>query len=323
VKTEFQITNSEFRTGERRSAASFFIRRAFTLVEVMMVMALLSLIVIALMGVFSSTQAAFRASVTQTDVLESGRAAMDLISGDLRAMTPSLGATNVFGSANNSVQLANNGQIPVNFYLYFNNPATPPLVQSLVASTQQRTNLVESFFVLSRNNQTWSGVGYVVDTLSTNGISPLYRFVPTDLPVRPTPMQLFTNFLASSALPVSQYNTNMHRLMDGVLGFRVRALDPNGVWLTNGYSFGFSNTLKNAAFFTPFYGEVGCYMFSNALPASVEIEMATLEDRALQRASTWPNNSAGQSNYLAQQAGRVHIFRQRVAVPNVDPAAYR
>ena len=64
-------------------------------------------------------------------------------------------------------------------------------------------------------------------------------------------------------------------------------------------------------------------MFSNTLPASVEIEMAALEDRALQRASTWPNNSAGQSNYLAQQAGRVHIFRQRVTVPNVDPAAYQ
>ena len=30
--------------------------------------------------------------------------------------------------------------------------------------------------------------------------------------------------------------------MDGVVGFRVRAFDPNGVWLTNGYSFGFSNT---------------------------------------------------------------------------------
>ena len=75
---------------------SFVIRCAFTLVEVMVVMALLSLIVIALMGVFSSTQAAFRASVTQTDVLEGGRAAMDLIAGDLRAMTPSLGADQCF-----------------------------------------------------------------------------------------------------------------------------------------------------------------------------------------------------------------------------------
>ena len=45
----------------------------------LVVMALLSLIVLALMAVFNSTQTAFRASVTQTDILEAGRAAMDLI----------------------------------------------------------------------------------------------------------------------------------------------------------------------------------------------------------------------------------------------------
>ena len=43
------------------------------------------------MAVFNSTQTAFRASVTQTDVLEGGRAAMDMIAGDLREMAPSLG----------------------------------------------------------------------------------------------------------------------------------------------------------------------------------------------------------------------------------------
>ena len=37
-------------------------------------LALLSLIVLALMTVFNSTQTAFRASLTQTDILESGRA---------------------------------------------------------------------------------------------------------------------------------------------------------------------------------------------------------------------------------------------------------
>ena len=56
-----------------------------------MVVVLLSFIVLALMAVFGSTQAAFRASVTQTDVLESGRAAMEMISDDLRAMSPAVG----------------------------------------------------------------------------------------------------------------------------------------------------------------------------------------------------------------------------------------
>jgi hypothetical protein len=288
----------------------------------MVVVALLSLIIVALMGVFSSTQTAFRASITQTDVLEGGRAAMDLIANDLRGASPSDGATNSLIFAGTSVSLANNGLIPVNIFLGANNNSTP-LVQSLVASSQQRTNVAEEFFILSRNNQTWSGVGYVVDTLSATGINPLFRFTPADLPARPTPAQLFTNFIANSVLPVSQSNTNMHRLLDGVIGLRVRAYDPNGVWLTNGYTFGTSNTLKNAAFFRPYLGEVGFYMFSNALPASVEIELATLEDRTLQRAGTWPNNTVAQSNYLAQQAGKLHVFRQRVTIPNLDPAAYR
>ena len=57
-------------------------------------LALLSLIVLALMAVFNSTQKAFRASLTQTDILESGRLAMGLITSDLEAMTPSLSPVN-------------------------------------------------------------------------------------------------------------------------------------------------------------------------------------------------------------------------------------
>ena len=52
-------------------------------------MVLLSLIVLALMAIFNSTQKAFRSGLTQTDILESGRLAMGLITSDLGAMTPS------------------------------------------------------------------------------------------------------------------------------------------------------------------------------------------------------------------------------------------
>ncbi len=56
------------------------------MVELLVTMTLLSLIVLALMAVFNSTQKAFRANVTQTDVLEGSRAAMDMIATDLRIM---------------------------------------------------------------------------------------------------------------------------------------------------------------------------------------------------------------------------------------------
>ena len=72
------------------------IEKGFSLVELLVVMTLLSLIVLALMAVFNSTQQAFRAGVTQTDVLEGSRAAVDLITADLRGLTPSGGMTNYF-----------------------------------------------------------------------------------------------------------------------------------------------------------------------------------------------------------------------------------
>ena len=65
------------------------------------------------------------------------------------------------------------------------------------------------------------------------------------------------------------------------------------------------------------------YMCSNTLPAAVEIQMGVLEDRILQRASSMPMGSVVQINYLAQQAGKLHLFRQRVNIPNVDPNGYQ
>ena len=278
----------------------------------MVVMVLLSLIVISLMAVFNSTQSAFRASVTQTDVLEGGRAAMDLITEDLRAMAPSGLTTNSDANANFWVR---------NYYGY------PPLLQSLVGVNNQntkRTNVLENFFILSRGNlngvPTWYGTGYAVLTNDPGGspLYPLYRF-SKNYPVAATGAVSnlfyvdFVNFL--NALPVG--TTNYSHLIDGVVGLRVYAFDPNGALINStGRSFG-TNVLLNVP------GGVGYYFYSNALPASVEIEMATLEDRTLQRAGTWPNGSTAQINYLAQQSGKVHVFRQRVTIPNVDPSVYQ
>jgi type II secretory pathway pseudopilin PulG len=275
-------------------------RGAFTLVEVLVVMVLLSLIVLALMAVFASTQNAFRASVTQTDVLEGGRAAMDLVVEDLKKMSPSLDVSN--GTVN----------CAVNFYAAVTS-SPGPLVQALVASGQSRTNILEKFFILSRDNQTWTGTGYVVDTSSSSVINPLYRFSISTNVAASSPAALFNIF-------ITNITANMSHLLDGVVDFRVRAFDANGAWLNNSYTnvnnFEALNSISG-------YGETGFYMFSNTLPASVEIQMATLEDRTLQRASTWPVNSLAQSNYLAQQSGKVHVFRQRVSIPNFDPSAYK
>ena len=80
-------------------------RRAagFSLIEVLVVITLLAIIVLSLMEVFNSTQRAFRAGVTQTDVLESSRAAVELISSDLRGMAPAAGVSNSITQGTNIV----------------------------------------------------------------------------------------------------------------------------------------------------------------------------------------------------------------------------
>jgi hypothetical protein len=98
--------------------------------------------------------------------------------------------------------------------------------------------------------------------------------------------------------------------------------------MTNNYVYGSGPAAtNNNVWFLPVnsgsgFGETGFYMYSNTLPAAVEIEMASLEDRTLQRASVWPNNSPAQTAYLGRQAGNVHVFRQRVTIPNASANAY-
>jgi type II secretory pathway pseudopilin PulG len=291
---------------------------AFTLVEVLVVFVLLSLIVLALMAVFNTTQNAFRASVTQADILETGRAAMDMMTADLRTMTPSDGVFNTTNGVVNFYAGTSAYQPPVCAY-------QPPLIQPMIGSinSSQRTNVLENIFILSRGNAngvpTWYGTGYaVVATNATGSLYSLYRFATNHAVAAVDPAFLFQNDFVNFLQSV----TNGSHLMDGVLSLTVKAYDLNGIWLTNGFGNLTNLTVKNTWFSPPAWGQVGLAMFSNTLPASVEIEMGVLEDRALQRAESIPVATV-QSNYLVQQAGKVHVFRQRVSIPNFDPSAYQ
>jgi len=288
--------------------------KGFSLVEVLVVVSLLSLIVLVLMAVFGSTQRAFRAAVTQTDVLEGSRAAMEMMTLDLRTLSPSGGVSN--GPVNLSV-LANSSY----------SAAYAPLLQNLPGSTLQRTNLLNYFFVLSRQNTKWIGIGYVVDHTNSTDLYPLYRFYG-ETNIQSSPLTLYNNFF--NAVQFSQW-TNMSHLIDGVVQLTVRAQDPNGRWINDGWVNGnyhpYTNALNTTLYYPPNfgygYGEAQLYMFSNTVPAAVELEVGVLEDRALARAESLPHGSAAQLNFLAQQAGVVHLFRQRVNIPNVDPTAYQ
>lgn len=285
--------------------------RGFSLLEVLVVVSLLSLIVLALMEVFSSTQRAFRASVTQADVLEGSRAAVDLITSDLRGMTP---AGSAAGMATGN---------PVNFFVFANYNYYTPLAQSLPGSSVTRTNLLNYFFALSRQNTKWIGVGYIVDSSSASPLYPLYRFY-AETNTATSPRALYDMF--ANQINLAQF-TNMSHIIDGVAHLTVRAQDPSGNWIYSGYS-----NVLNTQFYSPFtapsgpngYGEAQLFMFSNTVPAAVELELGVLEDQTLARAESLPTSPVDRRTpYLQSQAGTVHVFRQRVTIPNVDRTAYQ
>jgi hypothetical protein len=267
------------------------------------VVVLMALIVLALMAVFSSTQAAFRASITQTDVLEGGRSVMGLIKSDLEPMTPSfLNET-------------------TNFYAVVSTGFTQPLT----GSSASRANVMEDVFFITRENQTWKGIGYFVrSNLSVSGMvgtpGVLYRFETnnsvTQFARNPGAMFATYDQARMGAMGVNPTN-GVSRILDGVMDFRMRAFDNNGFWVT-------TNRVNIVATTNTAFAEVAWYGFySNALPASVEVELGVLEDRALQRVESLGGSFQGQTNYLAQQAGKVHLFRQRIPIRNVDPSAYQ
>jgi hypothetical protein len=287
-------------------------------VELLLVMTLLSLIVFALMAVFNSTQKAFRASITQTDVLEGSRAAMELIASDLRGLTPSGGISN----APDSLPPDPHPYPPVNFFVVANSQTGyEPLPQSLPGGSAQRTNLLNTFFVLGRENTKWTGVGYVVDATNTTTLYPLYRFY-AETNVIYSPWTLYNLF--ATEIANSQW-TNMSHVIDGVVQLTVRAYDPQGRWINGNLSIPNYTNALNTRFLPPFPligGEAQFFMFSNMVPASVELNLGVMEDRTLDRAESIANATA-RWGYLTNQVGRVHLFRQRVTIPNVDPTAYQ
>lgn len=305
---------------ERKKVSAFspqpsaFVCSAFTLVEVLVVVVLMSFIVLALMAVFNGTQTAFRASLTQSDVLEGGRSVMGMIKNDLEGMTPSDGIS-IVTPGNNYLDG------PVNFAVYIYDTFTiNPLVQSLTGSGNQRTNVQEWFFILTRQNTTWTGVGYKVDLNSSNYFFPLYRYsMSTNVSAPYGPKGLFADFGATP----TYFTNNISHLIDGVVDLRVRAYDPQGRWINGTWTNAAAGSHNILPAVYPTFGEPApLYMLSNALPASVEIELGVLEDRVIQRAESISDPTV-RSNYLAQQAGQVHVFRQRVWIRNVDPSAYQ
>ena len=266
---------------------------AFTVVELMVAVSVLSLIVVVLYNIFDNTQRAMRSNAAQVDVMEGGRAAVELISRDLEQMTE-LGLAGA-----------------TNFYV---DSWSPPFLQSLPSPTNVisvRTNFQQELFFTSRFNKQGSGIGYrIVPAL---GVGSLYRYVDAVPAAFLTPNLLSSNFFRFAN---TNYPAVFQRVTDGVVHFRVTAFDSLGrpiepyeprVNWTNRYAAVFVTNELHATW--------PRYVFTNsAVPASVEIELGILEPYILERYRSMTNNRSVATKYLARQAARVHLFQQRIPV---------
>lgn len=297
----------------------------------MVVVVLLAVIVIGLTAMFGQVQRAFRAGMTQTDVLEAGRMATEMISRELEQVTPGYGFNPSFVNTPNAplgpnvlVQLGNS------------------FVQPLIATQYPRTNIQDDLFFITHENQTWRGIGYFVRSNENLTVPPvlfgavgtLYRFEmeQTAAQFSQAPDLMFDYFEVTRGF-LAPHNgiipTNYSKIMDGVIALKVRTYDRTNNWFTPdllGYvATNYTMITNGNVVLTPLAlveGEVGKTAFySNAVPAFVDFELAIVEPHTYERYKSIPVLTA-QTNYLAQQVGRVHVFRQRVAIRNVDPAAY-
>lgn len=264
-------------------------RSGFTIIEMMVGVSLMAVIVFALYNMFNQTQKALRSNVTQVDVLESGRAAVEMISRELEQV----GACNLGQGINLYA-----GLIPV---------ATPVVqTEADAPGVPLRTNVLQELFFLTPMTNVWIGTGYRVMN-AESGVGTLHRFTVATNATRLT----FTNLTRAFAdAPL----TNFHRVADGIIHLRILAFDEVGLPITYNSTNRYPSASEQISRI-PGVRETRLTFTSNALPAYLELELGVLEPNTLVRYNALRDGPPGAAaRFLQQRASKVHLFRQRIPV---------
>jgi hypothetical protein len=289
---------------------------AFSLIELLLAITIMTVIVGALYGIFHHTQRALRANVTQTDVLEGGRSVADLLTRSFSQIVPS--------------------DVPAGVNLMFRPSAGyDPRVQSLMIGGETRTNVLFELYCLTRYDREYECTLYkVLD--ATNGVGTLAR-ISTNIPSWNLNTATLAEAFATLLDPKLLYPSNSWRwvaLAEGVLHFRVDAFDGDGYPLTREFGARMTNrTLyPNVAVYTNLVtgtnvyflynvvlqpgttrpGETESAYLNSALPTTLEIELGLLEPKALDQLRAFAPGSTFAEKFLTSKAAQVHLFRQRI-----------
>lgn len=294
---------------QRRSTG----REAFSVLEIMVAVALLAVIIVGLLAMFYQVQRAFRAGTAQVDVMEGGRATMNLLTRDIQEMVAT--GLPVATMVTNCLIVDSIGV----------NPASPRTSVQEMPSGAVRENFLQDICFISRLNDEWIGTAFRVDFADT-GVGTLYR-LSARRPVESLPLN---NMLVVSNLSFFTCTTldfdgpDLHRVVDGVVHLSFTPYDRNGFPYTD-QSIYVNNDPTAANAYTNNISidhNRGVYAFlTNGLPAFIDIELAVLEPSAFEKfnarvdsALPFPQSINRATNYLARQIGRTHVFRQRVAI---------
>ena len=310
---------------------------AFSVVELMLAIAIMGIIVYALFTVFNQTQKAMRASEIQGDVSEKGRAIMEMVSRELAQAQPTFSAVSTNGTWINEANLFAYGE-------YQHVQSEPERLD-----LPTRTNSLYSLFFLTQRSNIWSAIGYRVTNV-VHGVGELVRYEVGYPAVNPNSLgdPLPRGNLLSLAFQADLNNPNpissYHHISDGVTHFKLTAYDQNGrafSWLLPGrhdtnrylvrmeapfeyppsgsglrpFSTNDATVVLGPAFPGTLSDETSVRFLSNALPAYVELELGMLEPEALRQFYTMiEDENPNATNFLARQIAKVHLFRQRIPI---------
>jgi type II secretory pathway pseudopilin PulG len=302
--------------------------RAFSLVEVLVVVSLMTVIVYGLYTMFDQTQKALRANTAQVDVLESGRSALEAITRTLSQAVP--------GGLSDTA--TNSRFFPPHLFAHLD--YSSPLVQSKLDPTIDRisrSNVLQSCFFLTRATNGYIANGFFVASSSavnvlTNGpvvqggFGTLYQFsyatnasVPPQRALSAGQLLLMTNRFERIKNSVLTNAVNMptaNPLIDGVVHFRIRPFDstmrpylvsvpPDIMVLPD--IIGPTDQLPQRFYF---YGQ--------SLPAFLELELGIVDPQVLQKVKAMPGVVA-QRTYLQQHIGAVQLFHKMIPLRNAQP----
>jgi prepilin-type N-terminal cleavage/methylation domain-containing protein len=308
--------------------------RAFTLLEVMVAVAIMGVIVMALYAVFNQTQRALRTNANQTDVMEGGRFAMALLVSDLRSLTAAgvTPETNFISTLSPAINVPMLSALQNDLYSRYYVGGRPadwggyvPVVQALNVRNERRTNVLGEVFLHSRTGARSSGVVYRVLN-ARGGVGTLARYA-YEHPNR---------FVAPGTLSAAcllQPAASFAQVLDGIVHFRVQAYDPLGYPMTAlnrgwygdlagtshpnlGYRLGVDLMLEP----DPRVATESLVMFrSNALPAAIEVEIGILDPESLAQFRALPEGSVFAERFLSNRAAQVQLFRQRIPIWQAPP----